>query len=189
MKTHLTKRLQSCFIWRPASLHRVCGNFGPQLRFKWTREPSVHCSLAVIYRVFWRQSNWEKSDYVRSTQRIILLGQISSGCSVIRNRLHFKRSLYHRAGGCVLEIGNRFGNGSHGVARAGGRGEGVTEIGCDCAQLSCPPPQPGVCVCPGRCECPGRTPWEEERGCERRGSVLKRVGGKKAAMAIKRLLS
>lgn len=122
MKTHLTKRLQSCFIWRPASLHRVCGNFGPQLRFKWTREPSVHCSLAVIYRVFWRQSNWEKSDYVRSTQRIILLGQISSGCSVIRNRLHFKRSLYHRAGGCVLEIGNRFGNGSHGVARAEGRG-------------------------------------------------------------------
>lgn len=54
----------------------------------------ARCSFRVLFHVFWRQSNWEKSDYVRSTQRIILLGQISSGCSVIRNRLHFKRSLY-----------------------------------------------------------------------------------------------
>lgn len=135
-------------------------------------KPSVHCSLAVIYRVFWRQSNWEKSDYVRSTQRIILLGQISSGCSVIRNRLHFKRSLYHRAGGCVLEIGNRFGNGSHGGASAGGcRGEWqklvVTALSC---RVHLPPGSPRL-----------SGPWEEEIGCERRGSVLKRIGGEKSS--------
>lgn len=142
-------------------------------------KPSVHCSLAVIYRVFWRQSNWEKSDYVRSTQRIILLGQISSGCSVIRNRLHFKRSLYHRAGGCVLEIGNRFGNGSYGGARGegGGGAEGNDGNWLWLRSVCRVRPPPGVRVCPGHCECPGRTPWEEERGCEKRGSVLKGGGG------------
>lgn len=158
---------------RPASLHS--SNFWTTAAL-WTKaKPAAHCSLAVIHRVFWRQSNWEKSDYVRSTQRIILLGQISSGCSVIRNRLHFKRSLYHRAGGCVLEIGNRFGNGSHGCRAQGGGGV-MTEIGCDCAQLSCPPPAWLSASAPARCECPGRTPWEEERGCEKRGSVLKGGG-------------
>lgn len=149
-------------------------------------KPPVHCSLAVIYRVFWRQSNWEKSDYVRSTQRIILLGQISSGCSVIRNRLHFKRSLYHRAGGCVLEIGNRFGNGSHGGAhgKGGGRGEWqklvVTALSC---RVRLPP---GVRVCPsvqvGRRE-------RRKEGVRKEEVFWRGWGGKKAAIAIKCLLS
>lgn len=160
-------------------MYTVCNNFLGYSRDSNESTTAVHCSFSVIVHVFWRQSNWEKSDYVRSTQRIILLGQISSGCSVIRNRLHFKRSLYHArvAAWWRLETVGEM------RAVSVGLQEKMIKIGSDCAQFSHPPPA----RCPlsawvlfesrqdRESERLGRQEWECE---EKPKSRVRRRGGK-----------
>lgn len=98
----------------------------------------------------------------------MLLGQISSGCSVIRNRLHFKRSLYHAR----VDVWRRLETVWKMIAMSAWLREEMIKIGSDCAQFSHPPPARHLRLL-DHYECTGRTQWEPSRvseanqGCEK----------------------